>query len=67
MEYTFNGRLGPDLHFMFKMETGERIDTMKVYMERKDDAKTALTYRLKDFIAILLTSLIHIVSPTQNF
>ena len=50
MNYTFHGRLAKDLHFMFTMESGEMIDTIKVYMERKDDDKTAITYRFKMLI-----------------
>jgi hypothetical protein len=48
MNYTFHGRLAQDLHFMFKMESGQMIDTINVYMERKEDEKTAITYRFKD-------------------
>ena len=48
MNYTFHGRLAKDLHFMFTMESGEMIDTIKVYMKRKEDEKTAITYRFKD-------------------
>ena len=33
---------------MFTMESGEMIDTIKVYMERKEDEKTAITYRFRD-------------------
>ena len=48
MNYTFHGRLSKDFHFMFKMESGEMIDTIKVYMKRKEDEKTAITYRFKN-------------------
>ena len=33
---------------MFKMESGEMIDTIKVYMKRKEDETTAITYRFKN-------------------